>query len=381
MLVAAGHALGQDTPSPQDLAERQTRSASEIIEAYDAVAMPEYDASRRGDSAYQAEFSTERRAADLQRAELIGELLADYPTDKRLADLLPVRWRVLLGEGRNADVITEARASAEHAEDPMLRLDALYFHAIAVARDAEFDPERTVEAADLFYQANARDPRNARLLMLGTINQPDASASLEIYRRLASEYPDTREGQRATDKVYQFERIGTPFELAFNDAISGEPVDVASLRGRVVVVVFWASWCPSCRAEMAELNALRNAYADKGAAFVGVSLDQPRDDDPARDGLMALRSYVEANGIAWPQYYQGDGWDSVYSGRWRVRSIPTVFVIDQEGRLVTPDARGSLGELIPGLLGIEPVRDDSGAPAEATPADGDAADNAEPPEG
>ena len=374
VLLLAGSLHGQDARAREDAAETREASAREILEAYEAVSLPEYDPSRREDPAYQAEFMTQRRAADRQRAKLVGDLLAGFPAHPRLVELLPIRWRILLGEGRNEEVIAEALAVAESTEDPTLRLDALYVHAVAVARASAFDPARIREAARLFYEANPLDPRNARLLLLATINEPEPSASLELYQRLAAEYPETREGQRAADKVFQYERIGTPVELAFNDAISGEPVDLADLRGRVVALVFWASWCPSCREEMAELDALREAYEPLGASFVGVSLDGPRDDDPARDGLARLRAWVADNGIPWPQSYDGQGWDGPFVQRWRVRSIPTLFVIDQEGRLVTPDGRARLGELLPESLGVEPVRSDGEAPDNpedsAAPAEG-----------
>ncbi len=133
------------------------------------------------------------------------------------------------------------------------------------------------------------------------------------------------------------------------------------MRGEVIVLVFWASWCPSCRAEMPGLKALQEFYTEKGVSFVGVSLDQARNDDPTRDGLTLLNNWIAENDVTWPQYYQGNGWDSAFSREWRVRSIPTVFVIDQEGKLVTPDARGREEQLLEALRADDSQSDQDAA--------------------
>ena len=97
-------------------------------------------------------------------------------------------------------------------------------------------------------------------------------------------------------------------------------------------------------------------YKDKGVEFIGVSLDNPED----KGGLTALKKYVSENDIAWPQYHQnGKGGDKNFSSGWGVRSIPTIFVIDADGKLASTDARGKLETLIPELLA---KRDQRGHP-------------------
>lgn len=120
----------------------------------------------------------------------------------------------------------------------------------------------------------------------------------------------------------------------------------ADLRGKVVVLDFWATWCGPCVAEMPKMKALYQEYRGQGVEFIGVSLDQPRD----KGGLDKLKAFVEKNEIAWPQYYQGDGWESEFSSSWEINSIPAVFVIDREGNLHSVDARGKLETMIPELL-------------------------------
>ncbi|MFG0283956.1 MAG: TlpA family protein disulfide reductase, partial [Phycisphaerales bacterium JB039] len=78
--------------------------------------------------------------------------------------------------------------------------------------------------------------------------------------------------------------------------------------------------------------------------------DQPRNEDPAKDGLAKLTKYVAENDVPWPQYYQGNYWDSEFSKDWGINSIPALFVVDPQGRLHSVKARGKLEEMIPQLL-------------------------------
>lgn len=97
------------------------------------------------------------------------------------------------------------------------------------------------------------------------------------------------------------------------------------------------------------MKELYAEYKDKGVEFIGVSLDQSEE----RGGLTKLRDYVEANEIGWPQYYQGNYWQSEFSVSWGINSIPAIFIVDKEGKLHSTNARGKLDTLIPELLGIE----------------------------
>ena len=67
-------------------------------------------------------------------------------------------------------------------------------------------------------------------------------------------------------------------------------------------------------------------------------------------GSTRSREFVKEKAIPWPQYYQGKGWESEFSGSWGINSIPAMFVVDQDGKLVNVEARGKLEQLIPELL-------------------------------
>jgi cytochrome c biogenesis protein CcmG/thiol:disulfide interchange protein DsbE len=104
--------------------------------------------------------------------------------------------------------------------------------------------------------------------------------------------------------------------------LNGNSVSLADFRGKVVILDFWATWCPPCIKEIPDFIELYKKYEDKGFAMVGISLDQA--------GISVVKSFAQKFQINYPILMADGKVDKAYGG---ITSIPTTFVIDSAGNI------------------------------------------------
>ena len=141
----------------------------------------------------------------------------------------------------------------------------------------------------------------------------------------------TRNGDAAT---------GKPVEIKFQ-AVDGRHVDLTKMQGKVVLVDFWATWCGPCVEELPHVKAAYEKYHAKGFEIVGISLDQD---------LARLQEFTKAQGMPWPQYFDGKGWGNIISSKYGIRGIPTMWLVGKDGNLADTNARQDLEGKIAKLL-------------------------------
>jgi thiol-disulfide isomerase/thioredoxin len=135
-----------------------------------------------------------------------------------------------------------------------------------------------------------------------------------------------------------------PLDLKFT-ALDGREVDMEKLRGKVVLVDFWATWCGPCMAELPNVLKTYDALHAKGFEIVGISLDEEKDE---------LEKIIKRKKIAWPQYFDGTGWDNRIAKRFGITAVPTMWLVDQKGMLVDANVRGDLAAKVEKLLAPPP---------------------------
>jgi cytochrome c biogenesis protein CcmG/thiol:disulfide interchange protein DsbE len=144
-----------------------------------------------------------------------------------------------------------------------------------------------------------------------------------------------REGG-AADELAKGKQVDAPaFTLDRLD--SDGQLAIATLKGKAVVVNFWASWCVPCRDEAPVLQQTYERYRDRGLVVLGVDVNDFRQD---------ARRFMERYGVTYPVVYDGKG-STV--GKWGVTGFPETFFVDRSGRLV--------GERISGPVDIERNRE------------------------
>ncbi|MBI3333218.1 MAG: TlpA family protein disulfide reductase [Candidatus Omnitrophica bacterium] len=108
------------------------------------------------------------------------------------------------------------------------------------------------------------------------------------------------------------------FQLA---GLNGKPLSLSALKGKVVLLDFWATWCPPCRAEIPHFKELYAAYKGKGLEMVGLAVS---------DKAETVKEFVRSNGVPYPIAVSSAQAEQAYGG---IRGIPTTFLIDKQGRI------------------------------------------------
>lgn len=134
--------------------------------------------------------------------------------------------------------------------------------------------------------------------------------------------------------------IGKPLDLKYK-AFDGREVDLSKMKDKVVLIDFWATWCGPCVASLPELKKTYTALHPKGFEVVGISLDEDKSQ---------LEEFVKAKEIPWPQAFDGQGWQSALAQKYKITSIPTVWLVNKKGILVDLSAHDDLAKKVEALL-------------------------------
>jgi thiol-disulfide isomerase/thioredoxin len=181
-------------------------------------------------------------------------------------------------------------------------------------------------------------------------------AAVDVCRELAEALVRSKDpkavqaGEKLEGVARRLTLVGNPLRVE-GTLIDGSKFDWAKYRGKVVLVDFWATWCGPCIGELPNVRKNYDLYHDRGFDVVGISLDRDRD---------ALEKFLAKEGTPWSIIHDGDWADNANATYYGVMGIPTVILVDKEGKVVSTNARGpELGKHLEKLLGPpEPATDD-----------------------
>lgn len=231
---------------------------------------------------------------------------------------------------------------------PALRLaylKAAHPERLADARKAADTERRGELAAELYRKHGINPPTGADAgAIRALIVQMDAKSDETLARDRAKAQVDAAthpvetappaDGAKPADTPERVARgivIGKKFPAFAGRTLDGNAFTLTQWRGKVVLIDFWATWCPPSMAWLPDIKALYQKYHARGFEIIGVSLDQDQE---------VLQQVLTERGIAWPQLFDGRVWESRFAAECVVDSIPDCFLIGKDGTLLTVDLLG-----------------------------------------
>jgi thiol-disulfide isomerase/thioredoxin len=142
-------------------------------------------------------------------------------------------------------------------------------------------------------------------------------------------------------------------------AADGREVDFTKLRGKVVLIDFWATWCAPCVAALPHLLELYKKYHDQGLEVVGITLEiakvTPNDTPEQAAAKLAkarqtMLDFAAKKGLPWPHYFDGDPGQNPYTKQFGIQSIPQVYLVNQDGMVISKNPGEKLEAEIRRLL-------------------------------
>ncbi|MFN3405766.1 MAG: redoxin domain-containing protein [Cytophagaceae bacterium] len=172
--------------------------------------------------------------------------------------------------------------------------------------------------------------------------EEDYDFLVEVCRKLTDQIPQSKYTKMYTAQIAQLQEMkekekhskvapGKPAPEISLPSPEGETISLSSLRGKYVLIDFWASWCGPCRAENPNVVSVYKKYRDKGFEIYGVSLDNSKE---------AWVNAIKKDGILWPQVSDLKGWQSSIAPVYEVTGIPATFLLDKDGVIIAKNLRG-----------------------------------------
>jgi peptidoglycan/LPS O-acetylase OafA/YrhL/thiol-disulfide isomerase/thioredoxin len=321
----------------QDL-RNEGDSLSQVLSSPKTLA----DEARRKEAATTAIPTLKKMAGYLDEMKQTGDLHGKQVADRigpQVATFLAV-----FGDKDTTDLLEKQAKSNDPKEAAVATGALLMTHWIHSAQDAK-GQEKLLTKAEALARDNSRDENVTQTLVamaqIGSAS-PDLLAKVQ---KLASGM-DTQAASQLKEQVAHDENMKSlenkPLTVE-GVRLDGSHFSTADWKGKVIFVDFWATWCPTCRAELPRVKKAYADFHDKGLEVLGVSCDN--------EGAELTRFLEENKDMPWPELFdvKNPGWHPLAKS-YGINIMPTMFLIDKKGVLRSVTAREDFEEMIPKLL-------------------------------
>lgn len=241
--------------------------------------------------------------AGIDRLKALHESLSSDPKDASIAFYVKFRW-----------------LTAEHTQE-LAKPNAPF---------ADIQ-KKWIDDLTALVDAGKQFPDSADAMMELAIAQEfggDEEKALKLYETISEEFPNAAVHKKATGAKLRLNSVGKSIPLK-GKPLTGGNFDLNNMKGKAVLIQYWATWCEPCKADMPLLKELRTKFG-KEFEVVGVCLDQDKKE---------MLAFLKQDDPRWPQLFEEGGLDSPLANELGIQTLPTMILVDKQGKVVNRNIR------------------------------------------
>jgi len=177
-------------------------------------------------------------------------------------------------------------------------------------------------------------------MLLQVATMSDAPKARALLQEITNSTASDEVKESAVGELKKLDGLGKPIDLQFT-AVDGRAVDVSKMKGKVVLIDFWATWCGPCVGEVPTVKEAYDKHHSQGFEIVGISLDREKS---------SLTDFTSSHKMEWPQFFDNQRGQNKYASQFGINTIPAMWLVDKKGNLRDINARSDLSSKVEKLL-------------------------------